>query len=215
VNDVVLAMSAGALRGYLIEQNALPDAPLVAMVPVSMRKRDDADGGGNAVGTVLCNLSTDVADAGRKRLKAISSSMSDNKDVFARLPQVQQLALSAFLTGGLFFGLIPGFIRTVPPPFNIVISNVPGVPGSAVLARCSAGGQLSAVDRAGWPGDEHYGHQQRQQSRLRARRLPSQRSASAAHARTPGDVIERSGTLRRSVTRCWAADNLRPGSKVR
>jgi diacylglycerol O-acyltransferase len=125
VNDVVLAMSAGALRGYLIEQNALPDAPLVAMVPVSMRKRDDADGGGNAVGTVLCNLSTDVEDAG-KRLKAISSSMSDNKDVFARLPQVQQLALSAFLTGGLFFGLIPGFIRTIPPPFNIVISNVPG-----------------------------------------------------------------------------------------
>jgi diacylglycerol O-acyltransferase / wax synthase len=34
--------------------------------------------------------------------------------------------LSAFLTGGLFLGLIPGFIRTVPPPFNIVISNVPG-----------------------------------------------------------------------------------------
>jgi diacylglycerol O-acyltransferase / wax synthase len=128
VNDVVLAMSAGALRGYLVEQNALPDAPLVAMVPVSMRKRDEdtgADGGGNAVGTVLCNLNTDVEDAG-KRLAAISSSISDNKKVFAQLPQVQQLALSAFLTGGLFFGLIPGFIRTAPPPFNIVISNVPG-----------------------------------------------------------------------------------------
>jgi diacylglycerol O-acyltransferase / wax synthase len=125
LNDVVLAMSAGALRGYLMEQDALPDAPLVAMVPVSMRKRDDADGGGNAVGTVLCNLSTDVEDAG-ERLDAISSSMSDNKGVFAQLPQVQQLALSAFLTGGLFLGLIPGFIRTAPPPFNIVISNVPG-----------------------------------------------------------------------------------------
>ena len=37
VNDVVLAMCAGALRGYLIEQNALPDAPLIAMVPVSLR----------------------------------------------------------------------------------------------------------------------------------------------------------------------------------
>jgi diacylglycerol O-acyltransferase len=125
LNDVVLAMSAGALRGYLMEQDALPDAPLVAMVPVSMRKRDDGDGGGNAVGTVLCNLSTDVEDAG-ERLEAISSSMSDNKGVFAQLPQVQQLALSAFLTGGLFLGLIPGFIRTAPPPFNIVISNVPG-----------------------------------------------------------------------------------------
>lgn len=125
LNDVVLAMSAGALRGYLMEQAALPDAPLVAMVPVSMRKRDEADGSGNAVGTVLCNLSTDVEDAG-KRLEAISSSMSDNKEVFAKLPQVQQLALSAFTTGGLFLGLIPGFIRAAPPPFNIVISNVPG-----------------------------------------------------------------------------------------
>ncbi len=125
VNDVVLAMSAGALRGYLIEQNALPDAPLVAMVPVSMRKRDDVDGSGNAVGTVLCNLSTDVEDAA-KRLQAISVSMSGNKEVFAQLPQVQQLALSAFSAGGLFLGLIPGFIRTAPPPFNIVISNVPG-----------------------------------------------------------------------------------------
>jgi WS/DGAT/MGAT family acyltransferase len=124
-NDVILAMSAGALRAYLIDQNALPDAPLIAMVPVSLRKESDAEGGGNMVGTVLCNLHTDVEDAG-KRLAGISSSMSDSKEVFTQLPRVQQLALSAFMTGGLFFGLIPGFIRTAPPPFNIVISNVPG-----------------------------------------------------------------------------------------
>jgi diacylglycerol O-acyltransferase / wax synthase len=124
-NDVVLAMSAGALRGYLIEQNALPDAPLIAMVPVSLRKENDAEGGGNAVGTVLCNLHTDVEDAG-KRMAGISSSMREQKELFTQLPQVQQLALSAFLTGGLFLGLVPGFIQTAPPPFNIVISNVPG-----------------------------------------------------------------------------------------
>ncbi|OBK29659.1 diacylglycerol O-acyltransferase [Mycobacterium asiaticum] len=124
-NDIVLAMSAGALRAYLLEQNALPDAPLIAMVPVSLRKENDAEGGGNAVGTVLCNLHTDVEDAG-KRLEGISASMREQKQLFTQLPQVQQLALSAFLTGGLFLGLIPGFIRTAPPPFNIVISNVPG-----------------------------------------------------------------------------------------
>jgi diacylglycerol O-acyltransferase len=124
-NDVVLAMSAGALRSYLIEQDALPDAPLIAMVPVSLRKENDAGGGGNAVGTVLCNLHTDVEDAG-KRMEGISSSMREQKELFTQLPQVQQLALSAFLTGGLFLGLVPGFIRTAPPPFNIVISNVPG-----------------------------------------------------------------------------------------
>lgn len=124
-NDVVLAMSAGALRSYLIEQNALPDTPLIAMVPVSLRREGEAESGGNSVGTVLCNLNTHLEDAG-KRIQGITASMSEQKEVFNQLPKVQQLALSAFMTGGLFLGLVPGFIRTAPPPFNIVISNVPG-----------------------------------------------------------------------------------------
>ncbi len=122
VNDVVLAMSAGALRAYLREQSALPDAPLVAMVPVNLRKDGD-DRGGNMVGTFLCSLATDVEDAGQ-RLEAISSSIRDTKEVFRQLPQVQQLALSAFNIGGLVFGLIPGYLSAAAPPFNIVISNV-------------------------------------------------------------------------------------------
>ncbi|MBV9512793.1 MAG: wax ester/triacylglycerol synthase family O-acyltransferase [Mycobacteriaceae bacterium] len=125
VNDVVLAMCAGALRAYLIEQNGLPETPLVAMVPVSLRTEKDTDGGGNMVGTILCNLATNLEDPA-KRLAAVHASMSDNKKVFAQLPQVQQFALSAFLTGGLAFSLLPGFVATAPPPFNIVISNVPG-----------------------------------------------------------------------------------------
>jgi diacylglycerol O-acyltransferase / wax synthase len=125
VNDVVLAMCAGALRGYLLEQSALPDTPLVAMVPVSLRTEQHADRGGNMVGTILCNLATHLDDAG-KRLEAIHTSMNDNKQVFSQLPQIQQFALSAFLTGGMVFSLVPGFIATAPPPFNIVISNVPG-----------------------------------------------------------------------------------------
>ncbi len=122
VNDVVLAMSAGALRAYLLDQNALPDDPLTAMVPVNLRKDND-DSGGNMVGTFLCNLATDVDDAA-KRLEIVSTSIRETKDVFQQLPPVQQLALSAFNIGGLFFGLIPGYLSTAPPPFNIVISNV-------------------------------------------------------------------------------------------
>jgi diacylglycerol O-acyltransferase len=125
VNDVVLAMCAGALRAYLIEESALPETPLIAMVPVDLRTEKDAEGGGNMVGTFLCNLATHLDDPA-KRLEAIHLSMRDNKEVFAQLPRVQQLALSAFVTGGLAFGLIPGFVGTAPPPFNIVISNVPG-----------------------------------------------------------------------------------------
>ncbi len=133
VNDVVLAMSAGALRAYLLEQNALPNAPLTAMVPVNLRKDDD-DRGGNMVGTFLCNLATDLDDPAQ-RLETISSSIRDTKDVFQQLPPVQQLALSAFNIGGLFFGLIPGYLSTASPPFNVVISNVSTGPSEPLYWR--------------------------------------------------------------------------------
>lgn len=125
VNDVVLAMSGGALRAYLHEHDALPAAPLVAMVPVSLRTEKETDGGGNIVGTFLCNLATDTDDPAR-RLQAVNTSMSDNKKVFAELSRAQQLALSGVLSGGVVTALVPGYLRSGPPPFNIVISNVPG-----------------------------------------------------------------------------------------
>lgn len=125
VNDVVLAMCAGALRAYLTEQHALPETPLVAMVPVSLRAEHEQDAGGNLVGTILCNLATDIADPVR-RLETISASTRDNKEVFTQLPRTQALALSGFLIAGLGLSLVPGFVSSAPPPFNIVISNVPG-----------------------------------------------------------------------------------------
>ena len=82
VNDVVLAMCSGALRYYLLEQDALPDTPLIAMVPVSLRTEDEADAGGNLVGSILCNLATDVEDPAQ-RLEVISESMRSNKKVFS------------------------------------------------------------------------------------------------------------------------------------
>lgn len=125
VNDVVLAMCAGALRGYLMEQDALPDAPLVAMVPVSLRSEADVDAGGNQVGAVLCNLATDVKDPAA-RLAAISESMRGNKEVLAGLSKTESVALSALLLAPTALANVPGFIAATPPPFNIVISNVPG-----------------------------------------------------------------------------------------
>ena len=125
VNDVVLAMCAGALRYYLMDQHALPDTPLVAMVPVSLRSKEEADSGGNMVGSILCNLATDVDDPAN-RLQTISESMRGNKKVFSELPRFQAFALSAFLIAPLGLAAIPGFVSSAPPPFNIVISNVPG-----------------------------------------------------------------------------------------
>ena len=95
------------------------------MVPVSLRSEHEQDAGGNMVGTILCNLATDTADPLR-RLEAISSSTRDNKRVFSELPRTQALALSGFLIAGLGLSLVPGVVSSTPPPFNIVISNVPG-----------------------------------------------------------------------------------------
>jgi diacylglycerol O-acyltransferase / wax synthase len=125
VNDVILAMCSGALRYYLLDEHALPDTPLIAMVPVSLRTKEEADSGGNMVGSILCNLATDVDDPA-KRLQAISESMRGNKKVFSELPRLQAFALSAFLVAPLGLAALPGFVSSAPPPFNIVVSNVPG-----------------------------------------------------------------------------------------
>ncbi|MBV8786383.1 MAG: wax ester/triacylglycerol synthase family O-acyltransferase, partial [Mycobacterium sp.] len=125
LNDVVLAMCSGALRYYLLEQNALPDAPLIAMVPVSLRTDAEADAGGNLVGAILCNLATDTDDPAH-RLQTISDSMRGNKKVFSQLPRSQALALSAVNTSSIALAAIPGWVSSTSPPFNIIISNVPG-----------------------------------------------------------------------------------------
>jgi WS/DGAT/MGAT family acyltransferase len=125
VNDVVLAMCSGALRYYLLEQDALPDTPLIAMVPVSLRTEEEADAGGNLVGAILCNLATD-ADDPAQRLLTISDSMRSNKNVFSQLPRFQALALSAVNTSALALAAVPGWVSSTSPPFNIIISNVPG-----------------------------------------------------------------------------------------
>ena len=153
-------MCSGALRYYLQDEHALPDTPLIAMVPVSMRSEDDADSGGNQVGALLCNLATDVEDPA-KRLETISASMRGNKKVFSELPRLQAYALSAALIAPLGLSAVPGFVSTAPPPFNIVISNVPGPTRADVLGWRPARRQLPAVDRAGRAGAEHHHGQQR------------------------------------------------------
>lgn len=124
VNDVMLAMCAGALRAYMIELDALPDRPLVAGVPVSLRADGDG-GGGNAVGIILCSLATDVEDAG-DRLAAIAESMRRGKAFYQGMSPLQITALSAIPFAPLAVALLPGAQRFAPPAFNLLISNVPG-----------------------------------------------------------------------------------------
>ncbi len=128
LNDVVLAMSAGALRRYLLANNALPDEPLIASIPVSMRtggSAGESDANGNAITFVLCNLATHLADP-EARLEAITSSMRATKAVMADRPGLQMAALGVLTTvGPAALTRVPG-ASAVAPPYNVIISNVPG-----------------------------------------------------------------------------------------
>ncbi len=127
INDVVLAMVSGALRDYLLEQNALPDEPMTAMVPVSLalRSGDKDRAGGNAVGAIVVNLATDRGD-GATRLEEIAYSSRSSKRLLRDLTPTQILAYSAMQMFPLALAPIPGAIKVVPPPFNVIVSNVPG-----------------------------------------------------------------------------------------
>lgn len=130
LNDVVLAMVAGALREYLLEQNALPDDPMTAMVPVSLALRAESAGSteeatGNSVGVIVVNLATDVEN-GATRLEEIAYSSKRAKKILGGLSPTQILAFSALQMAPLALTPVPGFVRYTHPPFNVVISNVPG-----------------------------------------------------------------------------------------
>ena len=125
VNDVVLAMCSSALRRYLLDLDALPDDPLIAMTPVSLRNEDDGGEEGNAVGVILCNLATHIADPA-ERLAAVHSSMNQGKKVLRSMSQLQVTAVSALTLLPLLLESGLGVQPPTPPPYNLVISNIPG-----------------------------------------------------------------------------------------
>jgi diacylglycerol O-acyltransferase len=128
INDVVLAMVSGAMRTYLTELGALPDSGLVAMVPVGLNAKQAQHAsvdGGNAVGAVMVKLGTDLADPA-DRLRAVHRSMKDGKEALGTMTPLQILATSAI---GLAPAVLPPLLRMsgfTRPPFNLIISNVPG-----------------------------------------------------------------------------------------
>lgn len=124
VNDVVLAMSAGALRRYLQELGGLPDRPLTAMTPVSVRPADGEELG-NAVSAVICNLGTEIADPAA-RMRAICASMAEGKVMLKGMTYHQIMGYTMFVFGPLVAPALFDVRQLLRPAFNVVISNVPG-----------------------------------------------------------------------------------------
>jgi WS/DGAT/MGAT family acyltransferase len=129
VNDVVMALSTGALRRWLIDHDALPDDPLVAAVPVSIRTEDERGTAGNKVSTMFAPLPTHVEDP-VERLKACSEAMRAAKEQHGALPatllsDVTQFAMPALAGQAARLAARVRLLERVNP-FNLFVSNVPG-----------------------------------------------------------------------------------------
>jgi len=123
-NDAVLTMCAGALRHYLEKHAELPKQSLKAMVPVSIRKKGDIDSS-NAVAAISADLATNIADPG-KRFAAIKASVRAGREFYSEMsPAEVQLLSTVLQVPGLL--LMPLGLANRLPPFNTVISNVPGI----------------------------------------------------------------------------------------
>ena len=128
INDVVIAMCSGAMRTYLADHKALPDHSLVAMVPVGLKAKEShvaSSEGGNAVGAIMVKMGTDLPDAA-DRLTAIHVSMQDGKEGLSSMTPTQILAMSALGQAPAILAPILRMQGIVRPPYNLIISNVPG-----------------------------------------------------------------------------------------
>jgi diacylglycerol O-acyltransferase len=124
VNDMFLAICAGALKRYLDEKGMTPDLPLTATVPVSIQVKGE-EKRGNQITYVAVNLCTNVGDP-IARLKAIGRSAAAAKHDMGQLPRdaIKTLAVVAQSMAAMInqFRLS----EYMPPPANLVLSNVPG-----------------------------------------------------------------------------------------
>lgn len=131
LNDMVLAICAGALRRYLIGRKALPRRPLLAFVPVSLRELGNTDMSNQVTG-MLCSMATQIEDPAA-RLREIVARSQQSKKLSADLKDAQISDFSfigapVILSGLSYLYGRSGLANWTNPPANVVVSNVPGPP---------------------------------------------------------------------------------------
>ncbi len=132
VNDVILAVLAGSLRRWLMDQDALPDLALVAAVPVSLRTIEEMAEAGNKVSACFVHLATQVSDP-LERLHACSEAAAGGKAAHLALgphtiEHLTSLVYPNLVTAGMRAYSGMGLAQVHPPPVNLVVSNVAGPP---------------------------------------------------------------------------------------
>jgi diacylglycerol O-acyltransferase / wax synthase len=133
LNDVVLALSSGMLRRYLLDLGALPDKPLSAAIPISLREEGNTDTNNQAF-AMTCQIATDIGDP-KRRLEIIIAESSKAKAMVSPLKDFVPQFTNASVLGApmamqvmsLLYGR-SGLSDVLPPTANVIISNVPGPP---------------------------------------------------------------------------------------
>src|SRR5436305_3642959 len=154
VNDVVLALCAGALRNYLLGKGLLPEKGLVAMVPISVRSDDEKSAMGNRVSSMLTGLATDIEDP-VERLHLISAGTRHAKDQDKAIGADTLTDWAEFAAPALaaraarLYSNTKVADRMRRPLFNVTISNVPGPP----FPIYCAGSRMAALYPSGPIGD--------------------------------------------------------------
>ncbi len=144
VNDVVLAVTAGALRRYLDKHDALPDSALVCAVPVSTRPEGDRSLD-NQISNMFVSLATEIDDP-LERLQAIKRSTQSAKAmrnaVGAReIQSIGEVASPLILGSAIRAVYRTSLMSRIPLRVNTVVSNVPGP--DVPLYMC--GGKVLAI----------------------------------------------------------------------
>ncbi len=123
-NDAVLGMCAGALRQYLQTHAELPSESLKTLVPVSLRKAGDLDAS-NAVAAISVDLATNIADP-IERITAIQASINAGKNYYSDMSSTETELISMLMQSPAMLLMPLGLISKLPP-YNLTISNVPGI----------------------------------------------------------------------------------------
>jgi WS/DGAT/MGAT family acyltransferase len=129
VNDMVMGLCAGALRRWLLDHDALPKAPLVVAVPVSVRTDTQQGTMGNQVSFMLASLPTHLGSPG-ERLPAVHRAMGLAKAQHGAIPakllaDVSEFAMPVLANQAWRLSARLRLFERVNP-YNIIISNVPG-----------------------------------------------------------------------------------------
>jgi diacylglycerol O-acyltransferase len=137
VNDVLLAATTSSLRGYLARHGALPDAPLVAAMPISARGEGEVEVGVQ-VSVMLVPLPVHLEDP-LDRLRDVNSHTAALKaDRAARggdsLAEWAELTPPALLSGVARLYSGARLADRHPPIHNLVVSSIPGPPVPLYIA---------------------------------------------------------------------------------